>query len=242
MEQALQVAECGHGLAMGRRPLVDDWLDRGTLVAPFGAGDPTGAAYYLCRPADLPPTARPAPGALAARTWPPRLERCSCRPEANSLAPCRSPPLVSWRCKPGRPSATPTGRQPHDPGVLASPAPPSLAKTSADVRAPLTFITPSDAKPVFHSSALYRRRAEVFFETERHAVASRTCGRSPELCRSIRKASSCCAMRPRSRPIRRRGDREGLLPGDRGPAAPGPAPAGSSSSMLRAAPTAEPGT
>jgi LysR family transcriptional regulator, glycine cleavage system transcriptional activator len=57
MEQALQVAEGGHGLALGRRPLVDDRLARGTLVAPFGAGDPTGAAYYLCRPSDLPPTA-----------------------------------------------------------------------------------------------------------------------------------------------------------------------------------------
>jgi LysR family transcriptional regulator, glycine cleavage system transcriptional activator len=57
IEQALQVAESGHGLAMGRRPMVDDRLARGTLVAPFGAGDPTGAAYYLCRTADVPPTA-----------------------------------------------------------------------------------------------------------------------------------------------------------------------------------------
>lgn len=57
IEQALQVAESGHGLAMGRRPVVDDWLARGRLVAPFGAADPTGAAYYLCRPADLAPTA-----------------------------------------------------------------------------------------------------------------------------------------------------------------------------------------
>ena len=56
-EEALLVAESGHGVAIGRRPLVDDRLARGTLVAPFGAGDPTGAAYYLCRPANLPPTA-----------------------------------------------------------------------------------------------------------------------------------------------------------------------------------------
>ena len=54
---ALQVAESGHGLAMGRRPMVDDRLARGTLIAPFGAGDPTGAAYYLCRLADAAPTA-----------------------------------------------------------------------------------------------------------------------------------------------------------------------------------------
>ena len=58
MEQALQVAESGHGIALGRRPLVDDRLARGTLVAPFGAADPTGAAYYLCRPSDTPPTAQ----------------------------------------------------------------------------------------------------------------------------------------------------------------------------------------
>jgi LysR family transcriptional regulator, glycine cleavage system transcriptional activator len=54
MEQALQVAESGHGLALGRRPLVDDRLRRGALVAPFGAADPTGAAYYLCRPVGVP--------------------------------------------------------------------------------------------------------------------------------------------------------------------------------------------
>jgi LysR family glycine cleavage system transcriptional activator len=57
MEQALQVAEGGHGLAMGRRPVVDDRLARGTLIAPFGGGNPTGAAYYLCRPAGQQPTA-----------------------------------------------------------------------------------------------------------------------------------------------------------------------------------------
>jgi LysR family glycine cleavage system transcriptional activator len=57
IEQALQVAESGHGIAMGRRPMVDDRLARGTLIAPFGAGDPTGAAYYLCRLSDAPPTA-----------------------------------------------------------------------------------------------------------------------------------------------------------------------------------------
>ena len=62
-EQALQVAEGGHGLAMGRRPLVDDRLARGTLIAPFGGPDPTGAGYYLCKPSDQPLTA--AAGRLA---------------------------------------------------------------------------------------------------------------------------------------------------------------------------------
>ncbi|MEX2630507.1 MAG: LysR substrate-binding domain-containing protein [Tistlia sp.] len=56
-EQVLQVAEGGHGLAIGRRPVVDDRLARGVLEAPFGAGDPTGAAHYLCRPAGTAPTA-----------------------------------------------------------------------------------------------------------------------------------------------------------------------------------------
>lgn len=57
LEQALAVAESGHGLAIGRRPMVNDRLARGTLVAPFGAGDPTGAAYYLCGQAGVAPTA-----------------------------------------------------------------------------------------------------------------------------------------------------------------------------------------
>ena len=49
IEQVLQVAETGHGLAMGRSPYVEERLARGTLVAPFGRIGPTGAAYYLCR-------------------------------------------------------------------------------------------------------------------------------------------------------------------------------------------------
>lgn len=56
-EEALQVAESGHGLAIGRRPVVDDRLARGTLVAPFGKGDPTGADHYLCHASDVPLTA-----------------------------------------------------------------------------------------------------------------------------------------------------------------------------------------
>ncbi len=57
MEQTLQLAASGHGLAMGRRPVVDDWLETGRLIAPFGAADPTGAAYYLCKPTGLALTA-----------------------------------------------------------------------------------------------------------------------------------------------------------------------------------------
>ena len=57
LEQALQVAESGHGLAMGRRPGVDAWLKRGRLIAPFGRAAASGAAFYLCRPTGTTPTA-----------------------------------------------------------------------------------------------------------------------------------------------------------------------------------------
>ena len=43
-------------------------------------------------------------------------------------------------------------------------------QTSADVRAALTFITPSATKPAFHSSALTGGAPRVLFDTERHAV------------------------------------------------------------------------
>jgi LysR family glycine cleavage system transcriptional activator len=57
MAQALQVAESGHAIAMGRQPVVDDLLARGALIAPFGKADPTGAGYYLCSPHGQTPTA-----------------------------------------------------------------------------------------------------------------------------------------------------------------------------------------
>lgn len=47
-EQCLEVAQNGHGLALGRQPIVDKRLQDGRLIAPFGGPDLTGAAYYLC--------------------------------------------------------------------------------------------------------------------------------------------------------------------------------------------------
>jgi hypothetical protein len=47
--------------------------------------------------------------------------------------------------------------------------PGEVTRTPA-VTAPLTFITPQDTKPYFNSSALTGGEAEVFFETEAHAV------------------------------------------------------------------------
>jgi hypothetical protein len=44
-------------------------------------------------------------------------------------------------------------------------------QTSVAVNAPLTFITPSDTKPVFESSAITGGAPRVFFDTERHTVA-----------------------------------------------------------------------
>lgn len=57
IDQALQIAETGHGIAMGRSPYVQAKLESGALVAPFGAIGPTGAAYYLCTPSSDMPTA-----------------------------------------------------------------------------------------------------------------------------------------------------------------------------------------
>jgi LysR family transcriptional regulator, glycine cleavage system transcriptional activator len=52
-DQVLGAAIEGLGLAIGRRPLVDQWLNEGRLVAPFGAADLSGAAYYLAWPDDI---------------------------------------------------------------------------------------------------------------------------------------------------------------------------------------------
>jgi hypothetical protein len=52
--------------------------------------------------------------------------------------------------------------------ILAAPR--AAARTLAEVSAQLTFITPSDTKPVFHSSAITGGAPKVFFDTERHTV------------------------------------------------------------------------
>ncbi|MEM9098632.1 MAG: LysR substrate-binding domain-containing protein [Pseudomonadota bacterium] len=57
IEQVLQVAEAGRGLAIGRSPYIEPRLERGSLVAPFGAEGPTGAAYFVCLPNGRVPTA-----------------------------------------------------------------------------------------------------------------------------------------------------------------------------------------
>ncbi len=56
-EQVLEVAERGLGLAIGWRPMADDRLQRGTLVAPFGLPTPGDTGYYLCHASDVEQTA-----------------------------------------------------------------------------------------------------------------------------------------------------------------------------------------
>ena len=57
-------------------------------------------------------------------------------------------------------------------GALATSAPDDAADrpTARHVEAALTFVTPSDRKPVFHSSAYTGGAPKFFFETERHVV------------------------------------------------------------------------
>ncbi len=56
-EQVLAAAEQGLGLAIGRRPLVDERLKAGALTAPFGMPGPSDIGYYLCQPVANTPTA-----------------------------------------------------------------------------------------------------------------------------------------------------------------------------------------
>ena len=56
-EQVLEAAEHGLGLAIGRRPQVDERLRTGALVAPFGMPDPSETGYYLCLALAATPTA-----------------------------------------------------------------------------------------------------------------------------------------------------------------------------------------
>ncbi|WP_051630499.1 LysR substrate-binding domain-containing protein [Afifella pfennigii] len=46
-EQILEAAAGGLGLAIGRRPMVDRWVEEGRVEAPFGTADQSGYAYFL---------------------------------------------------------------------------------------------------------------------------------------------------------------------------------------------------
>jgi len=55
--------------------------------------------------------------------------------------------------------------------LLETPRAATIRPAAAEVRAPLTFITRSDARPVFYSAAYTGDAPRVLFDTERHAVA-----------------------------------------------------------------------
>jgi LysR family transcriptional regulator, glycine cleavage system transcriptional activator len=60
--EAITAAVAGHGVAMGRRPLVDGLLASGQLVAPFGTEAESLRGYVLV--SDLAAAQRPAVRAL----------------------------------------------------------------------------------------------------------------------------------------------------------------------------------
>ena len=64
-EQVLAAAEGGLGIAMGRRPLVDESLRTGALLAPFEMPDHSQAGYFLCRA----PGSTPSAGARRVWRW-----------------------------------------------------------------------------------------------------------------------------------------------------------------------------
>jgi DNA-binding transcriptional LysR family regulator len=46
-DQLVQAALAGQGIALGRSPIIDAFLDDGRLVAPLGRGLESARAYYL---------------------------------------------------------------------------------------------------------------------------------------------------------------------------------------------------
>lgn len=49
IDQTLQAAARGQGVALGRRPFIDDFIERGELVAPFSQRLPSRYGYFLLR-------------------------------------------------------------------------------------------------------------------------------------------------------------------------------------------------
>jgi LysR family glycine cleavage system transcriptional activator len=69
----VQAGLAGAGLIMGRRPMIDDYLSRGELEAPFGTAGMAGNNYFLVWPADRLPNVR----TRAVMDW---LLDCAARP------------------------------------------------------------------------------------------------------------------------------------------------------------------
>ncbi|MES2717581.1 MAG: LysR substrate-binding domain-containing protein [Pseudomonadota bacterium] len=63
--EAIAAAVAGHGVALGRRPLIDGLLKKRQLVVPFGEATDTARAYFLL----LAPGAAQRPDVLALAAW-----------------------------------------------------------------------------------------------------------------------------------------------------------------------------
>lgn len=63
--EAIAAALAGHGVTLGRRPLIDALLKKRQLVVPFGEATDTARAYFLL----LSPAAANRPDALALAAW-----------------------------------------------------------------------------------------------------------------------------------------------------------------------------
>jgi DNA-binding transcriptional LysR family regulator len=63
--EAVAAAVAGHGVALGRRPLIDALLKKRQLVVPFGEATATARAYFLL----LSPSAAARPDAQALALW-----------------------------------------------------------------------------------------------------------------------------------------------------------------------------
>jgi DNA-binding transcriptional LysR family regulator len=85
-DAAIAAAVAGQGMALGRRPLIDELLQRGSLVAPLGDEIATRRAYYLV----LEPTAAKRPAVQALAAWLIEQARASVAAEAPVAAPSRS--------------------------------------------------------------------------------------------------------------------------------------------------------
>ena len=64
-QQMMAAAVAGHGVALGRRPLIDALLKKRQLVVPFGEATATARAYFLL----LSPSAAARPDAQALALW-----------------------------------------------------------------------------------------------------------------------------------------------------------------------------
>lgn len=64
-DQLMRAALAGHGIALGRVPLIQELLDEGSVIAPFGGRVPSQRSYWLL----IAPTARARPEVLTFAEW-----------------------------------------------------------------------------------------------------------------------------------------------------------------------------